>query len=201
MSIPRAEDFDEYKKKFEAYLRQKFSDKKLQLTIINNGTNKATEIYVDIEFPAEVKLVDENEIEDLEAPQGFPENPINLAEQEYIKKQTFFGYTVPNPGFVIPSFSEKFLRSSMNARDKQDFWIDWDNNTLSIKINNLLHTRQRIFGGYNIVPLKKGEFNAKVIIICAEYRSQVEFDFPIIVDECSDFLNTKPNKKGNSTND
>lgn len=59
--------------------------------------------------------------------------------------------------------------------------VDIFDNIVSIEIKNgIVHTRWGSFRGIYIVPLVKGEFMAKVTLMCAEYEDPEETEITFI---------------------
>jgi len=50
---------------------------------------------------------------------------------------------------------------------------------ITIEIKSLLHTRERQFNGYVIAPIKPGEYEARISVICEEYLEEKIFGIPI----------------------
>jgi len=52
-----------------------------------------------------------------------------------------------------------------------NYWTKFKENTITIKLNNLLHTRQfSLDGEYCIATSKTGTYQAYIFIICQEYE-------------------------------
>lgn len=199
--LPTEEEFTLYRNALELYIRKKFSGQDLRVAVINDGTDKASDIYIDIEMPEEVIIIDEDDLEDLKAPDelNIPEHPLHIAEKGYeeaIKRRNdpygltrFSSIDIINSGLisnlnpVVPSIAR------MIASSNRDYTVDLNNNILTIQLDSLLHTRQRLFGnGYKLVALKPGCFKARIRTICAEYKNPEEFEIPIIINESHEFI-------------
>lgn len=77
-------DIDIYNLEIEKYILTNERGIECNIELINNGKSKATNIYVDIEFPNDIQIV-EGSIEDLEVPSKpkLPKNPVKEAERKY----------------------------------------------------------------------------------------------------------------------
>lgn len=65
-------------------------------------------------------------------------------------------------------------------------WINVKNNTVKIKIQNLLHTRQYEFDGdIVLIPLAEGNGQAEVGIICEEFRKEeiMQLEFEVCINQ------------------
>ncbi|EDS77611.1 conserved hypothetical protein [Clostridium botulinum C str. Eklund] len=155
-SLPSKNDIDRYVEEKIEYLRIKNSGKDINVKVSNDGSIKANNIYIDIEFPKEIRVMEIDKIENLKEPEELemPVNPIKRAEKEYSKRY------VPSATLRMSSllnynnlWEENFkplkLPSVYNNRNS---WLE--NNTITIKINSLIHTRQiSLDEKYRIIPL------------------------------------------------
>ncbi len=98
--------------------------------------------------------------------------------KKYINDFAFFNSNLGlNSNYLskIPIFSGGGVNRNVNS------WIE--NNTLTIKVNNLLHTRNIVLSEeYRVVPLKPGNYEVKVSIICEEYEEKDIYIIPLIVE-------------------
>lgn len=185
-SLPPKEERDKYIKEKIEYLRIKKSGKDIDIKVSNDGSIKANNIYIDIEFPKEIKVVETNKIDDLKEPKKLemPINPIKRAEKEYSKRYL--------PDLALAVSNSLLDYSNLNFRDlksinfpilnkNQSSWLE--DNIITIKINSLIHTRQiSLDEKYSIIPLEIGSFDVGVSIICEEYEEKLEYNMPILIE-------------------
>lgn len=168
-------DIDSYNLEIEKYTLTKEQGIECNIELTNNGKSKATNIYVDIEFPQDILIV-EGSMEDLEVPSKpkLPKNPVKEAERKY---NTPFDMTryAGMPGIaglsgingVLGSYNT--IAPSYLNYDKDNF-VNFKENDATVRCKSLIHTRRRTFDEkFIIVPLKSGVFEVKVDIICEEY--------------------------------
>lgn len=186
-SLPPKEERDRYVKEKIEYLRIKDSGKDIATKVSNDGSIKANNIYIDIEFPKEIKVVETDKIDDLKEPEKLEMtvNPIKKAEKEYSKRYL--------PGAALAMSNSLLDYSNLGIRGlkpinfpksnkNQSSWLE--DNTITVKINSLIHTRQiSLDEKHRIIPLDVGSFNEKVTIICEEYEEKLECEMPILVKE------------------
>ncbi|MFW2581227.1 DUF4062 domain-containing protein [Aliarcobacter butzleri] len=178
-NIPSQIEIDEYNNKYEQYYKRNNYSSGLIIKICNEGTVKANNLYIDIKFPDDVLIIDDDK--KIKGPKNpIPLSPIKLAQIMYEKTlETSNAKYIPKN-----SFSDEFLMNSIQTSllgkehklpkirpINQNWWTKLDNNNLTIKINSLLHTRCMEFDDeYLIIPLKIGKYNIEVSVICEEFE-------------------------------
>lgn len=186
-SLPPMEERNGYIKEKIEYLRIKNSGKDIDIKVSNDGSIKANNIYIDIEFPKEIKVIETDKIDDLKEPEKLemPVNPIKRAEKEYSKRYL--------PGMALAISNSLLDYSNLGIRSlkpisfpilnkNQNSWVE--DNIITVKVNSLIHTRKILLDEkYRIIPLEIGSFDAKVSIICEEYEERFEYNIPILVEE------------------
>lgn len=165
------------------------------INVKNIGSSKANSIYVDIYFPKEILLLDSVEAEqliNLKQP-TVPNNPIKTAERKFKQKQMGFKAALLGNFDVLsslayPSTSSTFSTNRISkllgpTTPKSAFsWKNEDGNSITVKINSLIHKRGRTLEEeYVLIPTKPGEYKIKISIICEEYPETETFDIPLIV--------------------
>lgn len=181
-NIPNKNIVDNYNKESEKYYKIKNCSLDLLLEICNEGTIKANNIYIDIEFPNEIIIFESHD--KFELPENpLPYSPLKRAEAQYEKslikekEKNFLSsntFELGRPNFDIPHFTPF----------NENRWTRLDNNKLTIKINNLLHTRCINFDDeYKILPLTFGKHIIKVSIICEEFETEFKQTIELNVDE------------------
>lgn len=178
--IPSQIEIDEYNNKYEQYYKRKNYSSGLIIKVCNEGTVKASNLYIDIKFPDDVLIMDEDmEIEEPKNP--IPYSPLILAKVRY--EETLEINNVKNifkKNFLSSFDQDSFVGSKIILPKIQPFnkawWTKLSNNKLTVKINSLLHTRCMTFDDeYLIVPLKLGTHNVEISVICEEYENEDKY--------------------------
>ena len=83
--LPDEEELNQYKSKYKKYLRIKNTGQIFVIKIFNTGNAKANNIYMDIQFPKELLIMSERNIEDYKEPKeiNIPENLIEIRSEEH----------------------------------------------------------------------------------------------------------------------
>jgi hypothetical protein len=184
--LPPQKDIDRYIKEDKVYRRIKNTGKDIDIKVSNDGSSVANNIYIDIKFPEELKIIEVNDIDSLKEPKklNVPVNPIKKAEREYAKKylplnlgtSSLLGLTNFDMGALRPIGSMTLLNRNPSS------WVD--DNIITIKLNKLIHTRKiGIDEKYRIIPLEVGNFKVEVNIICEEYEENHYYVIPVSVEE------------------
>lgn len=188
-SLPTTEEVDEYNNKREIYYRIKGTSIDLNINIANVGVSKANEVFIDIEFPKEILVIDKYDIKEYKHPDSpIPKNPLRIADEEYKKAQK----RKINPlfdlehNYHIPSFSPHLSIPRINGSKEIQTDLNKDENKITIRLKSLLHTRKVQIDDYAVIPIKTGQFQIKISVICEEYSESRNFVFPFKVkDESS----------------
>lgn len=190
-NLPTNQEIDRFNKEMVHFLRLSTTGIDLSFSISNIGSAKANEVFVDITFPNEVKVLRKNEIKDLNSPEilKIPENPIKVAEKEYEKAKI----KIPNLSHILgnqglsalnsyPTFAGDFS-TLVGKRDVKNYTVLRENtNTLTLKLSDLLHTRMYTFDDeYVLVPLEKGNFQMEITVICEQYSMEKQFQIPLFI--------------------
>lgn len=183
--IPSQERVDKYNKQKRIYwLSQNTTPSKF--SVINNGSRKANDINVTIEFPKNVLVLSVEDVEKIKSPllSPLPSSPIKIAETKFQKEKE--AEERKNKGLFLPSDISgrntldmsmvqpplfEHLRNFNNLNNNS--WIKVKNNTVIIKIQSLLHKRQYNFNeDVILIPLEEGRCHAEIKIICEEFREE-----------------------------
>lgn len=175
--IPSECEIEKYNNELNRFDKIENYSSPLEIDISNIGSTKANNIYIDIEFP-EGLLIYKNGKKFHEPNSPVPFNPIQSAKLAYNKK-------IKEQGMTFERFNSRTIDRSVSALAKQwddmsilnnirpisaNFWTKLDGSKVTIKINNLLHTRHTVFNDeYMITPLTVGNHIVTVNIICEEY--------------------------------
>lgn len=178
ISIPSQQDLDDYNQECERFYKIKNYSSALAIKVSNSGSAKANNIFVDIEFPEEVLIYEIGE-KYSEPKNPIPFSPIKLAQNKYearLKEKATalsglhsrFGLgngLIGLSGIAPSEFDIPNIRP-INQR----WWTRLEGRKITIKIDNLLHTRRMTFDDeYMIVPLTAGKIAIEVRVICEEY--------------------------------
>lgn len=187
--LPDAEIIRKYNDGMHYYNEVRMNGQRLDLVLYNDGTIKATDIHVTLEFPKEFYILERRKAENLTMPTApeMPRNPIlrvvqkrnNLARNQY---QTFFVDVAPKVAAANAYFNGFLQERTLIAESLAKGWhIEIDGQTVQIWKDSLLHTRQITINDICIVPVKAGRFTIKATFICEEYAHQEEKDIEIEV--------------------
>jgi len=161
-----AEEIEKYKTECSIYDNIKNNSLELDISVLNTGKSKASDVYIDINFPKEVIIYEKGDFKSLPRPlpPHVPENPVEKA----LAGKRFAHLACPQ---VQTGLGIDFNFDKYNIN--KTFWIDKDKNRLTIKIAKLTHTRKvSINEGIMIAPLARGIFEYETSIICDEMKSQ-----------------------------
>lgn len=160
-----------------------------EVNILNQGTIKAQEIHVTISFPEQICVIDKDNYKKVDSPKMpavIPQNPIHIAQKAFVdslKKNPLSNINIYDRQFgEIEGPYVNIRRALAIANFNVNHSTEVKLNEIKIWQKQLLHTRKVTFDEFYIVPLEKGFFNAKVSMICEEFRTKVEFEFPIQID-------------------
>lgn len=177
-SIPSQHDLEGYNKKCERLYKIKNYSSSLVIKVANNGSAKARNVYVDIEFLKGILIYETSE-KHSEPENPIPINPIKRAQAKYaeqlqtkatalsslhsrlgLKNELMSLSSLARPGFDFPNIRP------INQR----WWTKLEGRKITIKIDSLLHTRHMTFDDeYMVVPLIEGKHTIAVRVICEEY--------------------------------
>ena len=159
----------------ERYLRIHKRGIAFRLEVMNDGTVKATDVRVCIEFPKEFKLFKISDLEDIKEPAApkLPANPIDKAEREYAKHlypAAFLGDIAQAYAFSSPLGQIKGLNAILNPMMIQrDYIFSVDEHDIFAEFDQILHKTRCWLDGIYIVPTAKGKFKVKISMMCSEY--------------------------------
>lgn len=177
--IPDKLALEQFNIESEKYFKIENYSTALRIEVSNIGTAKANNIFIELTFPPEI-LIYKTDKKPKQPESPLPFDPLTRARARYQKKQddlnprkspsiydtisrSRYGLTATN-NFV----NADILRSTTPANDL--FYTLLRDNTITIKIDNLIHTRYRTFSDeYMIVPLNTGKHIVRADIICEEY--------------------------------
>jgi hypothetical protein len=179
-NLPSVDVFDRYYAAFVRYFRSAHQASEFNVHVANAGSTKANNLYIDLHFPPEILVFDEDE--KFEPPKDpLPQNPIQSAEQAYEEAQ------IRSKQALDPFFVDAFSvpRMPIIPRYNQSP-VSITDSGLTIKIDSLLHTRGRNFNGdVRLSALKFGRHEIRVDVICEEFANTESFVIELIVELAS----------------
>lgn len=170
-ALPNTMQIDTYIEELERYQRIHKGGLAFVIHVRNDGTAKATDVRVSLEFPEEFLVFEVPDVENIKEPRmpAMPKNPIREAERKYERQIYPMADYVHQMAEVMPTIHavESFGVSIPIGTDKE--YMDIDDNTVEIKSGQIPHHDLRWFRGMYIVPTEKGKYRIKCIIMCSEY--------------------------------
>lgn len=182
--IPSHGELDEYNSECEKIFKIKSYSIPLVIEVSNGGTAKANNVYIDIEFSKGLSIYEKGEKHD-EPTSPIPFNPVVRAQSDYqeqnsslsrLQSQLGIGKEFAQIASLNTSFDPKLFRPN-----NQHWWTKIDGQIITVKIDNLLHTRRITFDDeYMIAPLESGKHTIEIRVICEEYEKEeitcIEFE-------------------------
>jgi len=170
-----AEEIEKYKLEYSIYDNIKNNSLELDISVSNVGKSKASDVYIDINFPKEVIIYEKGDYNALvrPLPPHLPENPVEKA----LAVKSRWPKAIPQ---IHSELGIDFRLSKFSVN--KAFWIDKDKNRLTIKIAKLTHTRTfSIKENIMIAPLTKGNCEYEVSIICDEMKSPQKNSYKLTI--------------------
>lgn len=171
-NLPTEAVLEQYVDNVWMYKYETEANVEFEFYIQNEGTCKANDIIVTMEFPRELVVLERDEVKRLKEPKG-PATPNNPIEQAYSRTMVGAGlnflksmHEAPgiNPLLEIPTIRPSSIYYSQEIED----------NCIKIEAHELLHTQCIDYDDYCIVPTKKGSFRIKCTLMCEEFLEPVE---------------------------
>ena len=183
-ALPSKKEVEEYIRKYQGYLMIVDHGIKIIVFIDNKGTAKATDVSVTIKFPDEVLVFDVDKVKRMREPEA-PQKPRDLQEIAYERehKSDVMMHRLLSPLEVTGNFIGVELPDlgSCTTVNSDYGSVEINDNIVGIETKNgIVHTKYDWFGGLYIVPLTKGEYTAKVTMMCAEYEDPEETELRFI---------------------
>ena len=187
-SLPSKTELGEYLKAYRRYLRVKKNGIPITFFVNNIGTAKATDVSVTIEFPNQMRVLNLDEAIDMDEPKAPEkgEDPIQKAYAQANYERAVALNLIPASirGFKsLPDFSPLVASPFRNGNTVYSS-IEIEENIVEIEQKQgIVHTKFDYFYGGYIVPFEIGEYEAKVTLMCAEYKNPEETTIKFIVEE------------------
>lgn len=172
-----------YNEELDKYHNVRHKSVPIDLEIINTGNVKLNDLFIDIKFPKEIIILEEKDKEKFKKPTNplAAINPINKAQnlEKELERRETGNFLFGDDHFGL---STKNISSFLIDKNKK-FYIDLENNILTIKLEKLSHTRKYVIKGEILVSVyKKGKYNAEVEIISDELKTPIEQEILIVVE-------------------
>ena len=182
-SLPSEKEIEDYLNDYRAYHMIIDNGYAFKAVISNKGTMKATNVSATIAFPDKVRVFETDDVEKWTVPQPprKPKDLLKIARGRAFKTgmtiDDIFAHYDPLP-CASPSLAERINAiANINAFET----VVVSNNVAEIEIRDLIHTKSNSVRGIYLVPIERGNFEAKVSVMCAEYEEPEE---TTIVFEC-----------------
>lgn len=151
--------------------------------ICNDGKTKATDVSVTVEFPKEILVFDIDDVNRMKEPKA-PEKPRDLQEIAYerARKSEVVLKNLYSQLESMNGYSSSIWPTLTPMASRVDFdeSIDISDNVVEIESKGIVHTKFGCFSGIRIVPMVKGTFKAKAILMCAEYEKPDETEITFV---------------------
>ena len=199
--LPDDKTIQVYNDSMNLYNEVRMNGQRMNFRLFNDGTAKATDIHITLEFPKEFLVMRRSKAERQSAPQELriPENPIAKAIRERNSKghkQLQVVADVMNGIIASNNHFDNFYggpysnaASLLSETLSKEWSVDIDGQKVHICTSSLLHTRYITVDDLCIVPAKAGKFTIRAAIICEEYTKLEEKDFAIEVVDSASFFN------------
>jgi len=131
----------------------------------------AKEVYVTISFPDEIEVITNDKISDVDFPKkDLPEHPKSIAEKR--KKRAEKNRFEEISSIIKSRPIVDIMSINHNINNIKSTTIK--NNSITLRMPKLMHTKCRIFDNtYSILPKKKGKFEIQVSIISEELEEPI----------------------------
>lgn len=178
--LPSREEIDQYIESLRDFERIYKGGVSFVLQVSNDGTAKATDVRVFVDFPDEFMLFKVSDVADMKEPKApkLPTNPIEEAEKEYAKRM----FPAANAIYQIENSFNAFNLSGLNALSQFQLSSNSSSDpSLYVEEHGIVAEADQIpnkdldwFKGTYIVPTIKGKFKAKISLMCSEYLEPEE---------------------------
>ena len=186
--LPSKDEVEKYLQSYITYLRIMENGVPITIFVNNLGTSKATDVSVTIEFPDAVRVFDLDDIIGMPKPEApkLPKNPINEAYKR-LNQERSHALNIPlfsdwgginNSSYISPIAYSPFRNGNTIYS-----YIEIEDNIVEIgQTQGIVHTKSDYFTGAYVVPFCKGEYEAKITLMCAEYQDPEETTIKLVVE-------------------
>ena len=191
-SLPNRDVIDKYNKEMWYYNEVHKNGQLLNFIIVNEGTAKASDINITMEFPDSVMVIKRDKAQSISEPKepNMPHNPIEEAQMRKYSGSLYGNMhkrlvnLMPNPYRYLPA-NDLLNIDPLILNDYSANWswsVDIKGQTVNIWSRDLLHTYTQTVDELCIIPLKKGIFKIKVHMMCEEYIEPAESELELRVE-------------------
>ena len=183
--LPPKDELEQYLEKYLKYLRIKENGIPVTIFVNNLGTAKATDVSVTIEFPNEVQVLDTNIVIDMPEPKA-PHKGINPIQRAYaqVYQEPASALDLAMKGFSGLSSLPDLSALVAPIRNTILSPIEIENNIVEIVQNKgIVHTKFEYYPGAYIVPFLPGKYEAKLTLMCSEYKDPEETIIKFVVEK------------------
>ena len=176
------EDFNEQNAMYHRLINGSFD---FTIIVGNNGNSPANEVLIDLQFPREILVIEEYELKEIEEPElKIPKNPIEEGWKKYRRDQEgkLSLHNAIEAMMRPGSFGSNFVLPHITPNiANRNTWFDIKDNSVSIRIKKLIHTREVNFDEIKIIPMKKGVYKVTGSIVCEEFETKKDLKIEIVV--------------------
>lgn len=192
--LPEESVIKKYNTELALYENANNNCNRMKVIITNTGDAKGTDVYIDLFFPNELLSYRDYKVEDIKKPTRpkIPKNPIHkVLEKNMLRGIPYFNDPFLSKmgiieqqlsAFAYPSVSYDFKTRSLLENYDRDYYINEAHSSLTLKLNDLLHTKTYESDVFCVIATKCGTFNIKYEIMCAEYLEPICGSFEIIIE-------------------
>ena len=184
----KSDEIDKYNFDILLYSSIFENGQKFDFLVKNEGTAKALDIKIIIEFPKDifVKFTDEAKNTPEPIKPDIPKSPLNKLNEERDKelyKSLGFNTIDESINKTLDDFViSKSILDSVNDSPK-NFIVKIEDHKIDITIEKLLYMDSEEIDNICIIPTKTGKFDVKVSIICEEYLKPQEYTITFEVED------------------
>lgn len=191
--LPDEAAIREYNQQMRFYNEVHKNGQRLNFIISNEGTAKATDINITMDFPKSVLVMKRSEAEKFAEPTkpDMPSDPIEEAmTQKYITSRTGKVLTSMLHLMSAPYDGLNLGRgdSPLNIdfglpqpRFASNWSVNIEGQTVNIWSRDLLHTYSKMANELCIIPMEKGTFKIIVSLMCEEYIQPEKMELELVV--------------------
>lgn len=189
--LPTNADIKEYNDAVFAFRMMVENGYHIECELMNDGTAKALDVSVRLEFPDEIMVLKWKDVEKVDPPKK-PKMPINPISSKAARSALGpFGGFMDFAEMAHENQSEYYGDGKYKIQPKplipgMDFQYAWgesvDDNVAEVSARELLHKSDVISGDFCIIPKAKGTFTIKVLLMCEEYIEPENKEIQLIVE-------------------
>ena len=184
-ALPTIDDIERYYLEMRRYTELKENGYLLDFIVSNDGTAKATNVSIDLEFPEQFIVMKKRSADGYPRPErpAIPENPITEAEnrKKAVSLKDILGKEYFN---ALPQFSSLDYLPRPNIDYSDQYYVNVQDGEVNIRLSDLMHTREWTAEDVYIVPKESGVFKVPGYLMCEQYSKEEEVTLNIeVVDE------------------